>query len=138
VHKTFGAHSTFVVKNNSKCYPTALLHSILKARHGDQPAGHWVVAKTTIAGVNAMAIACSWSQKGVSYFVSACGSTEPSKIMCESKFDDEWGRVNFKEILRPKMCHFLCECLPLIDEHNKQRQSLLALEKRWPAKSVWF
>jgi hypothetical protein len=28
--------------------------------------------------------------------------------------------------------------LPLLDEHNKQRQSLLHLEKNWPTKKFWF
>jgi len=35
VHKTLGIHSTFVVKNNSKCYLLAALHAVLKVRQGD-------------------------------------------------------------------------------------------------------
>jgi hypothetical protein len=131
-------HSTFIVKNNAMFYPMPVLHKILSARHGNKPAGHWVVMTTTIAGVKLLAIAYAWSQKGVSYFISTCGSTEPSPIKYESKFEDEWGNNNFREIDRPDIVHFLYEYLPLIDEHNKQRQSLLALEKRWLTKNVWF
>ena len=28
--------------------------------------------------------------------------------------------------------------LPLIDEHNKQWQNVLHLEKKWPTKNCWF
>ena len=33
---------------------------------------------------------------------------------------------------------FLYAYLPLIDEHNKQRQSLLNLEHSWPTRNCWF
>jgi hypothetical protein len=46
--------------------------------------------------------------------------------------------VDYKEIQRPQICHFLYEYLPLIDEHNKQRQSYLALERCWPTRCCWF
>ena len=36
------------------------------------------------------------------------------------------------------MAHFLYEYAPIIDEHNKQRHSLLALEKIWKLKDPWF
>ena len=34
--------------------------------------------------------------------------------------------------------HFLYEYLPLVDEHNKQRQSLLNLERCWLTNDCWF
>jgi hypothetical protein len=46
-----------------------------------------------------------------------------------SRFEDEWGRTAPREIDRPQIAHFLYQYLPLVDEHNKQRQSLLCLEK---------
>jgi hypothetical protein len=110
----------------------------MKARHGSRPAGHWVVMRATIASVPLLAIAYAWSQKGVSYFISTCGSTEPDKMKYISKFEDEWGHTGSRMLDRPKIVHFLYEYLPLIDEHNKQRQSLLALEKRWLTKDYWF
>ena len=30
------------------------------------------------------------------------------------------------------------EYLPLIDEHNRQRQSILNMERKWCTKDVWF
>jgi hypothetical protein len=136
--KRLQVHSTFIVKGNDKYYPMAALHSVLTARHGARPAGHWVTMKATISNINIIAVAYAWSQKGVSYFVSTCGSTEPSPIKYQSKFEDEWGNTNSRDIDRPKLAHFLYEYAPLIDEHNKQRQSLLALERIWKTKDPWF
>jgi Transposase IS4 len=136
--KEFGVYSTFIVKGNTLYFPMAALHSVLSARHGNRPAGHWVTMTATIADVNVIAIAYAWSQKGVSYFVSTCGDTEPSVLKYQSKFEDEWGNTMTREIDRPNICHFLYQYLPLIDEHNKQRQSLLQLERRWLTKDPWF
>ena len=55
-----------------------------------------------------------------------------------SKFEDDWGNVEVKELNRPKICHYLYEFLPLIDEHNKQRQSILSIERKWATKNCWF
>jgi hypothetical protein len=136
--KEFGVYSTFIIKGHTHLYPMAALHSVLSARHGNKPAGHWVTMTTEISGVTVHAIAYAWSQKGVSYFVSTCGSTEPSVHKYECKFEDEWGNTQSRPINRPEICHFLFQYLPLIDEHNKQRQSLLCLEKRWLTKDPWY
>ncbi|CAB9499209.1 unknown protein [Seminavis robusta] len=135
--KRLGVHSTFIMKNNKHFFPIEALMAVLTARHGDRPAGHWVTMTTEIAGVKLIAMAYAWSQKGVSYFISTCGSTEPSEIKYESKFEDAWGNTCSKMLNRPRLCHFIYEYLPLIDEHNKQRQNLLALEKCWLTKDCW-
>ena len=41
-----------------------------------------------------------------------------------------------REINQPEIAHFLFQYLPLIDKHNKQRQSILNLEKSWPTQSA--
>jgi hypothetical protein len=43
-----------------------------------------------------------------------------------------------KELARPTVAHVVYEFLPLIDEHNKARQAILALEKVWLTKSGFF
>ena len=53
-------------------------------------------------------------------------------------FEDDFGNVQTRQINRPHISHFLDELLPLIDEHNKQRQSILSLEKCWPTRDCWF
>jgi hypothetical protein len=39
----FDIHSTWVIKQNHDIFPTVAIHSVLSARHGNRPAGHWVV-----------------------------------------------------------------------------------------------
>jgi hypothetical protein len=137
VMQEFDVHSTWIVKNNTAFFPMEALHSVLKARHGSRRAGHWVVMKTCIAGIDLVAMAYAWSQSSVAYFISSCGATEPSPFKYVSRFEDEWGRTASREIDRPQIAHFLYQYLPLVDEHNKQRQSLLCLEKRWLTKDPW-
>ena len=70
--------------------------------------------------------------------VSTCGKTVRHEQNYYSSFEDAFGNVGTKELARPAIAHMLYEFLPLIDEHNKARQSALALEKCWPTKSGWF
>jgi hypothetical protein len=42
--------------------------------------------------------------------------------MHTSYFEDDFGNVSSKEVSWPKLPHLLYDYLPLIDEHNKQRQ----------------
>ena len=83
-------------------------------------------------------MAYAWSQKGISYILSTCGSTEPSPNMYKSYFEGDFGNVSYKELNRPSIAHLLFDYLPLIDEHNKQRQNRLALETKWPTRCCWF
>jgi hypothetical protein len=57
--------------------------------------------------------------------------------MYESNFEDEFGNVSSKFLPRTHISHFLYKYLPLIDEHNKQRQSVLGLEQKWPTQCCW-
>ena len=138
VFRRFGVHSTFVIKNNTNFFPMKVLHRILEARYRNRPAGHWVVLHSTIAGVPIMAVAYAWSQRGVTYLVSTCGSTKVHPEKYQSSYEDNFGNVRVKDVNRPWVAHFLYEYLPLIDEHNKQRQSLLNLERCWLTKDCWF
>jgi hypothetical protein len=47
------------------------------------------------------------------------------------------GQTVTKSIDRPKIVSFLFQYVSEIDEHNRQRQHLLALEKCWPTKKCW-
>ena len=131
-------HSTFIIKGHTQYFPIHVLERILKVRHGSRAAGHWVTMRAVISGVPLTAIAYAWSQRGVSYFITTTGNTTPSPHFYESKFEDEWGNVESRELPRPEIIHFFYEYAPLIDEHNKARQSLLALEKRWQTRNPWF
>ena len=138
IMKRFKVHSSFIVKNNTSCFPMKVLFKLLQVRFKSRPAGHWVTMKTTISDVPIYIIAYAWSQRGVSYVVSTCGSTAPHQDKYLSHFEDDFGNVTAKEINRPSICNFLYEYLPLIDEHNKQRQNILNLERNWATKDCWF
>jgi hypothetical protein len=92
---------------------------------------------SVIGGVKLLALAYAWSQNGVSYFLSTCRSTHQSSVMYESNFEDEFGNFSSKFLPRPQISHFLYEYLPIIDEHNKQRQSVLGLERNWRTQCCW-
>ena len=94
--------------------------------------------KTQIADVPIFYLAYAWSQRGISYFVSTCGSTEVCRDKYMSNYEDEYGNICHNEINRPEVVHFLYEFLPIIDEHNKQRQNILGLERKWATKDCWF
>ena len=134
----FSAYSTWVIKQNTDFFPMQALHSVLKARYGDRPAGHWVVFRATISGVTLIAVCYAWSHSSTTYFLSTCGSTNAAKTSYTTHFEDEFGTVGVKHIPQPSIKEWFYDFLPLIDEHNKHRQSLLRLEKKWPTKSCWF
>lgn len=135
--KRLGLYSTFIIKQNVQYFPMKILHAVLVARHGSRPAGHWVVMQANIGGVELYVMAYAWSSKGVAYMVSSCGKTVRHEQSYISRFEDEYGNVQEKELPRPAQAHMLYEFLPLIDEHNKARQNSLALEKCWMTKSCW-
>jgi hypothetical protein len=132
VMRRFGVHYTWIIKQNQQWFPMKPLYAVLNACFKDRPAGHWVTFEATVSGVRLIAVAYAWSQRGVSYILSTCGSTEPAEKMYMSYFEDDYGNVGSKEISRPKLAHLLYDYLPLIDEHNKQRQKILGLERKWP------
>ena len=138
VMKRFSVHSSWIIKQNQSWFPMKALYAVLKARHKDRPAGHWVTFHAEISGVDLIAMAYAWSQRGISYILSTCGSNEPAEKMYVSYFEDDYGNVGSKEIRRPELAHLLYDYLPLIDEHNKQRQRILGLERKWPTRNCWF
>ena len=82
-----------------------------------------------------MIMAYAWSMKGIDCIVSSCGKSIRHEKNYVTHYEDEYGQVNEKELPRPAMAHNLFDLLPSIDEHNKQRQSVLALETTWLTKS---
>ena len=112
IMEKFKVHSTFIVKNNTNCLPMKVLRKILQVRFKDHPAGHWVTMSTMISGIPIYIIAYAWSQRGVSYMVSTCGSTAPNQDKYLSHFEDDFGNVIAKEINRPCVCIFCMNTYP--------------------------
>lgn len=136
--KKKNVYSTFILKQHIQYCPKQIISSILRARYPKYPAGHHVVMKANISGVDLFLLAYAFSNNDTTYMVSSSGTTITHERPYRSNFTDEYGNVTFKEIPRPSVAHFLYELLPLIDNHNKDRQSLLALEDCWLTKNPWF
>ena len=146
----FGVFGTFVIKNNTHLFPKRQLCERLKAIGGgaSPKAGTWTSctrefelkkdASSSAVVVTVLCLAYAWSRKGVAYFVSSCGSTAPHASPYQSAYENEWGQVCTKDIPRPSICSFVYEYLPSIDEHNRQRQALLAIELAWPTTDCWM
>ena len=98
------------------------LRRLPKARHGDRPADHWAEMTAAMHDVKTMEIACVWSQRGTSYFVSTCRSTKIHEDKRIAKLEDYFGNVTCKEINRLSIRHNLCEVLLIIDEHDRMRK----------------
>ena len=111
--------------------------AVLRARHPNRPADHWVVMKTNISGVDLYVMAYAWSQQRSCRIVSTCGKTITHRISYESKYADHFDNTAFNELPRPAILHQLFHFLPLVDEANKKRQNALALEKKLLTKNCW-
>ena len=138
-----GVYSTWVVKNCTHLFPKVQLGRLLRARckaegHDTVVPGVWATMTTTVKDCTVIAMAYSWSKTGVSYFVSTCGSTAPEPDKYMSAYEDELGSIIQKEVPRAALAGFLFRALPLIDLHNKDRQGILGLERKWPTKDCWF
>ena len=136
--KHAACHSTFIVKNNTALFPKTELLSVLKARYPRNPVGQWVCMTSTIADVDILCIAYSWSKRGVSYFITTCGDSNCGTATYRTAFENEYGEAVLKDIQRPDIASFLYKYLPLVDEHNRQRQGILAIESCWPTRHCWF
>jgi hypothetical protein len=96
--KHFNVYSTFFIKQNVNYFPMRVLYKILIARHGSKPVGHLVVMQTAMAGVELITIAYAWSQKGVAYMISLCGTMVMHELPYLSCYEDDFGNVQEKEL----------------------------------------
>lgn len=134
----FKVHGRYIVKNNTSFFPKDALLGVLLARHGNRPAGKWVVMTTEMSGVKLFATAYAWSQKGISFFISTNGSMERSCTPYQSWYENDRGGIECKDLARPKFAEELYASLPEVDSHNKERQHELRLERCWLTKCCWF
>ena len=104
---------------------------MLKARNGDRPVGHWEVMEVAMFEANIITIYCAWSQRGASYFVTNCRSTESHEEKHLDNFEDDLGDEVHKEISRPLIRHFLQEVSLVIDKHSRMKQIMFGLERKW-------
>ena len=123
--KCMDVNSDFIAENN-----TTFFRRLLKARHGDRPSDHWVDTTAAMNDVKTIEIACTWSQRDTSYFVSTFKSTKIHEDKRIAKLEDYFGNVTCKEINRPSIRHNLCEVLLTLDEHDRMRKMFLVQKGR--------
>ena len=75
----------------------------------------------------------TWLNDGLSSMIRSCGITVRHRFNHIKEFDSPYDTVNWKEL----PFHFLNKILQLLDNHNKNQNSL-ALEWAQPTKSPWF
>ena len=66
---------------------------MLRARHGERPAGNWVTMSIEIAGVKLLATCYAWSKKGFSCFTTTVGSAAAGDQSYTTYFEDDNGVV---------------------------------------------
>ena len=136
LYHRLGIYCSFVVKGGTKLFPKKQLLILLKARHL-HIAGNWVVMTATTSGVKVMAIACAWSSKGVSLWISTIGNTgNPSMHL--SHYQNEYNETEAKQIPRPDILTHAYGQLPIIDELNRQRQNMLDICGSFPTQDPYF
>ena len=112
-----------------------VLYTVLKGLHPRRSAGHWVVMKSNIAGVDLFALVYAWLQSSVASMVSTCGKTICHVKDYYAKFSDGYNNKEACAYPRLDIAHQTWHVLPLIDKFNKERQNILALEKKWPTRN---
>ena len=115
-----------------------MLHSTLVIRHANRTVGRWVLIDVVLSDAKIVVMTCACSQCRVSHIVSTTGSSELHDNKHLSNFEDDSGKIIMKEINRPKISNLLHECLSLVDENDKQRQSALSIGRNWFTKYFSF
>lgn len=141
IMKRFGVHSTWAVTTNHSLFPMQALYSILTARYGSKPMGQWVTMRTELAGVQLIAVVYAGGPRGLTYYLSTCGRTDPHQEPYLSNYscheEDGHGAIG-KELQRPHIAYLLDEYVPSMEQYNKkQRQAQLELERCWSIKYGW-
>ena len=113
----------------------AVLQEVLTARYPTKRIGQWVVMKIKIHSVQVITIVYVWNAREIAFFVTTLGDTSIDNKQYISKFEDEYRNTGWKHINWPKTLTFVYTFLPLIDESNKQRQSILNFEQKWPTRN---
>ena len=107
-----------------------ILRTLLKSRCGGRPSGLSIMMTVVMSEFNTMNMSHAWSQRGVSYSVSACGSTEIYEETHLANLEDDLGDSTCKKINSPSIFQLLHIVSPITHEHNRMRQVVLGLERK--------
>jgi hypothetical protein len=125
-------HSVIVhIKNSFAGFPKDALEEQLRG----MPGGSHLEMRTTVDGVNLIAIGSKYNSKKTQFHVATegAGSTKAGKPYV-SKYHDELGNVLTREVARPAVVsRYFCK-FNKVDIHDHLRQHELALEEKWVGK----
>ena len=91
--------------------PLQVIQQVLQAHNkSGRRAGHHVVMKATISGVDLFLLTYVWSNQRAAYIVLSCGTTMQHETPYLTHFTDDFGNVTFKEIPRPSLLISISNC----------------------------
>ena len=131
--KKFGVDSTCVVKTAHSCPPKKQLEPLPRAG----PRGPHRTYEAEIDGVKLIAVGYKYNTSSVCSFISTCGVATAGQPHTAS-YAAGGGKVQKAPVYRPKVIEQYYEHCTMIDDHNKYRQSHLAVELSWPTSDCWF
>lgn len=135
--KLFGRHYIGVVKQAYSKFPKDFLKETMK----NAPAGAQLLLTTKHEGVYLCALGYKYSRSGkvtCFIFTRGAGTTNTYGSHYFQRKTDTFGNVYDRCVERPQVAHTFFEHAGVIDEHNKIRQGMLYLEKKWLTKNPWF
>lgn len=105
----------------------------------DVPGGKWLTMKTTVDGIDILAIAYKYNSKKTLYFCApeGAGATIDGEPYI-TKWPDEHGNVQCRNFLRLVLCSRDFGLPNKVDRHNHLRQSELAIEETSETDECWF
>ena len=105
----------------------------------DVPGGKWLTMKTTVDGIDILAIAYKYNSKKILFFCApeGAGATIDGEPYI-TKWPDEQGNVQCRNVLRLVLCSRYFGLQNKVDRHNHLRQSELAIEETSETDDCWF
>ena len=113
----------------------------LEEQMKDFPGGTWIVLKgRTKKLIDLITIGYKYNKKKVLIFVltKGAGSTKAGGTPYEARYTNAFGNVHVRYTLRPKIISCYFKYSHLVDTHNMNRQSTLALEEYWVTQDPYF
>jgi len=124
------------VKTAHSGFPKKFLQEALE----DEPAGTNVTLFSKYRGVYLVAMGYKYNKKTVTCFIATLGAgmTTNSAHPYIQRYNDNFGNVCEKCVLRNDLASFYFNNCNKIDTHNNERQFILKLEKKWLTRDPFF
>ena len=123
------------IKNAHSLFPKKELEDAMK----DAPGGKWLTMKTTVEGIDILAIAYKYNSKKTLFFCApeGAGATIDGEPYV-TRWPDQHGNLQSRNVLRLVLCSRYFGMSNKVDRHNHLRQHELAIEETWETDDCWF